>query len=108
MDRITKYRQILLDTINRHARYVPVNGHIHTCAIHDAERDEFLVLDIGWNEKSRRVHDVVMHFRIAENKVHVERDATDAEVARELIQAGVAPEDLIIATHQPAAELAFA
>lgn len=108
MDRITKYHQILLDTINRHARFAPVNGHIRTCAIHDAEHDEYLVLDIGWNEKARRIHDVVLHFRIAENKVYVERDATDAEVARELIQAGIAPEDLILASNQPANELAFA
>ena len=104
MYRVTKYRQILQDTINRHAQYAPANGQIRTYAINDTTHDEYLVLDIGWNEKMRRVHDVVLHFRIDHNKVHVERDATDAEVARELINAGVLPEDLIIEAALPATQ----
>lgn len=112
MDRIEKYRQILQDTINRHACYAPANGQIRTYALHDTERDEFLVLDIGWNEKGHRVHDVVLHFRLEKNKVCVERDATDAEVVRELIHAGIVPADIVITANQPVPqplnELAFA
>lgn len=105
MDRVTTYRQILQDTINRHARYAPANGKIRTYPVHDAARDEYLVLDIGWNEKGRRVHDVVLHFRLEHDKVYVERDATDADVARELVHLGIKPEDLVLASAPLASQI---
>lgn len=95
------YRNILIEIVNRHARYKPANGNIETQAICDKSKDEYLVMDIGWNEKEHRVHDVVLHFRLHDNKVYIERDITDAEVVKELIDAGIQKDDIAIAFTSP-------
>jgi hypothetical protein len=97
MDRIENYRQILKQTVNRHARFQPANGEIETHAVCDRESDEYMVIDSGWNEKGRRIYDVVLHFRLQDGIVHVERDNTDAEVVRELLESGIAKDEIRLA-----------
>ena len=97
MDRIENYRQILQKITDRHARFAPANGQIETHAVHDRETDEYMVVDSGWNEKGRRIYDVVLHFRLQNGIVHVERDNTDAEIVRELLEAGIEKDDIILA-----------
>ncbi len=91
------YRQILEKTVNRHAKFQPANGNIKTHAVCDTQNDDYMVVDSGWNEKGRRIYDVVIHFRLQNGKVTVERDNTDAEVVRELIEDGIAKDDITLA-----------
>lgn len=97
MDRIENYRQILESVVKRHARFQPANGNIQTHHVCDRERNEYMVIDSGWNEKGRRIYDVVLHFRLQNGTVQVERDNTDAEVVRELLDSGIAKDDIILA-----------
>ncbi|HEY0461123.1 MAG TPA: element excision factor XisI family protein [Pyrinomonadaceae bacterium] len=101
MDRIENYRQILEKTAKRHARFQPANGEIETRAVCDRASGEYLVIDSGWNEKGRRIYDVVLHFRLQNGTVHVERDNTDAEVVRELLDAGINKDDIVLAYNAP-------
>jgi len=97
MDRIETYCQILQKTVKRHAQFQPANGEIKTHAVCDTANDDYMVVDSGWNEKGRRIYDVVLHFRLQDGTVSVERDNTDAEVVRELIAAGIETGDIILA-----------
>ncbi len=97
MDRIENYRRILEKVVKRQSQFQPANGDIQTHAVCDRETDEFMVIDSGWNEKGRRIYDVVLHFRLQDGIVHVERDNTDAEVVRELLDSGINKDDLILA-----------
>ena len=83
--------------VKRHARFQPANGQIETHAICDIENDDYMVVDSGWNEKGRWIYDVVLHFRLQDGIVHVERDNADAEVVRELLDSGIAKNDIILA-----------
>ncbi len=94
---VENYRRILESTVKRHAQFQPANGEIETHAVCDREADDYMVVDSGWNEKGRRIYDVVLHFRLQDGIVHVERDNTDAEVVRELLEAGVETGDIILA-----------
>jgi len=97
MDRIENYRQVLESVVKRHAQFQPANGEIATHAVCARETDEYMVIDSGWNEKGRRIYDVVLHFRLQDGIVSVERDNTDAEVVRELLEAGIEANDIILA-----------
>lgn len=97
MDRIENYRQILEKTVKRHAQFQPANGDIKTHAVCDHANDDYMVIDSGWNEKGKRIYDVVLHFRLLDGIVQVERDNTDAEVVRELLESGIAKDDIILA-----------
>ena len=94
---VENYRRILESTVKRHAQFQPANGEIETHAVCDREADDYMVVDSGWNEKGRRIYDVVLHFRLQDGIVHVERDNTDAEVVRDLLKAGVETGDIILA-----------
>ena len=96
MDKL-KYREVLQSIVNRHAKFQPANGNIQTHAVCDTENGDYMVVDSGWNEKGRRIYDVVIHFRLQDDKVTVERDNTDAEVVRELIEDGIAKDDITLA-----------
>ena len=91
------YHQILESIVKRHAQFQPANGEIETHAVCERAGDEYMVIDSGWNEKGRRIYDVVLHFRLQNGIVHVERDNTDAEVVRELLESGIAKDDIILA-----------
>ncbi len=97
MDRVENYRRILQQVVKRHARFQPANGHIKTHAVCDVENDDYMVVDSGWNEKGRRINDVVFHFRLQDGIVHVERGDTDAEIVHELFNASVGTSDIILA-----------
>ena len=97
MDKLKNYRQFLHKTVKRHAQFQPANGEIKTHAVCDRETDDYMVVDSGWNEKGCRIYDVVLHFRLQNGIVHVERDNTDAEVVRELLDAGIEKDDIILA-----------
>lgn len=97
MDIVKDYRQILERIVKRHAQFQPANGQIQTHAVCDRENDEYMVIDSGWNEKGRRIYDVVLHFRSQDGSVYIERDNTDAEVIRELLEAGIEKDDIILA-----------
>ena len=91
------YSRILERIVQRHAQFQPANGNIKTRAVCDRERGEYMVIDSGWNEKGRRIYDVVLHFWILNKNIHVERDNTDAEVVKELLEAGIEKDDIVLA-----------
>lgn len=97
MDRIENYRQILERIVKRHAQFQPTNGEIKTHAVCDRENDEYMVIDSGWSEKGKRIYDVVLHFRLQDGIIYVERENTDAEVVRELLGYDVNKDDIILA-----------
>ena len=97
MDRVENYRQILQKIVKRHARFQPANGEIETHAVIDSENDDYMVVDSGWNEKGRRIYDVVLHFRLQNGTVHIERNNTDAEIVQELLESGIEKDDIILA-----------
>ncbi len=96
MDRIENYRQILEKIVKRHAQFQPANGEIKTHAVIDAETGDYMVVDSGWNEKGRRIYDVVLHFRLQNDAVHIERNNTDAEIVQELLESGIEKDDIIL------------
>ena len=91
------YRQILQKIVKRHARFQPANGEIETHAVIDTENGDYLVVDSGWNEKGRQIYDVVLHFRLQNGTVHIERNNTDAEIVQELLESGIEKDDVILA-----------
>ncbi|MGI8467031.1 MAG: element excision factor XisI family protein [Pyrinomonadaceae bacterium] len=88
---------MLQAVVNRHAKFQPANGQITTHAICDPANGDYMVVDSGWNEKGRRIYDVVLHFRLQNDKIYVERDNTDAEIVRELLEAGIDSNSIVLA-----------
>ena len=100
MDKLDTYRRIAQQVVAQHAKLKPSEGQIEPIAIGDARHDNYLLLDVGW-DTTGRVHEVVLHLRIYEGKIWVERDGTESGVTQELLGAGVPKEDIVLAFYRP-------
>ena len=76
VDKLETYRQIIIAIISKHAEYKPSHGKIEPLSICDQNSDNYLLMDTGWDQTGR-VHAVVFHLRIIDNKICIEWDGTE-------------------------------
>ena len=111
MDRVDEYRRVIKGILNRHSQIKYGHGDIERVAICDEEQDSYLLLNVGW-DNGRRVHSVVFHLRIRDGKIWVEDDWTEYGVAGELVDAGIAKDEIVLGFHsarkRPLTEFAVA
>ena len=53
-------------------------------------------------EGIRRVHGCLVHVDIIDGKIWIQRDGTERGIARELVEAGVPKDRIVLAFHSPA------
>lgn len=95
MDKLTQYRQAIKTLIERHAALKPRGEQIERQTLFDTEHDHYQLLNVGWN-KTRRIYHCVMHFDVKDDKVWIQHNSTEIELDEELIELGVAREDIVV------------
>ncbi len=80
--------------LTEHASIPYSNPDIRQEVVFDSEHDRYLLLALG-RENKRRVHDCMIHVDILGDKIWIQYDGTEYGVARELLDAGV-PKDKIV------------
>lgn len=96
MDKLTRYRQIIRNLVSEYGSYKPSYGEIETEVLIDQTENHFQLIRVGWLNGSR-VHGVILHFDLINGKIWIQRNGTDREIADELMEAGVAKEDIVLA-----------
>ncbi|MBL7065472.1 MAG: XisI protein [Anaerolineae bacterium] len=94
MDRVSQ-RKIVTELLEEYAQYPPAHGQIEMETIFDVERDRYQLMAIGW-QGPRRVHGCLIHIDIREDKIWLQHDSTDAEIANELVERGVPRERIVL------------
>jgi hypothetical protein len=100
MDRVNQYRQLIERTLSDYARIPYSHGELETQTVFDHASDHYLLMVLG-REGNRRVHGCVVHIDVKDGKVWIRRDGTDPGIARELMAAGIPPEDIVLAFRLP-------
>ncbi|MTJ12516.1 XisI protein [Anabaena sp. UHCC 0187] len=100
MDKLDKYRKIIVSVVKKHAQYKPSHGKIEALCICDQESDNYLLMDTGW-DKTGRVHAVVFHLRIIDGKICIEWDGMERGITGELLELGVEKDDIILGFIRP-------
>lgn len=95
MDRTERYRTIIKDLLQEIAGYTPSTEEVRTELIFDDERGHYQLCFVGW-EEDRRIHNIVMHFDLIDGKIWIQENATDIEIDRDFLRAGV-PLDHMVA-----------
>ena len=110
MDQFNKldhHRQLLQQIIRQHAAMKLGDRQLESLAICDPTNDNFLLMDVGYDQAGR-ADDVIIHLRLrADGKVLIEYDGIEYGIAHDLIDAGIAPEDILFnmyATPRPLKE----
>ena len=102
MERIEQYRQSIRQVLTSHATFVESdNADIESQLVFDTEHDHYQLLEVGW-EGLKRVYNCIIHLDIKGGKIWIQRNMTDVDIARELVEiGGVSKEDIILGLHPP-------
>jgi hypothetical protein len=99
MDKIAQYRDILENLIKEYAA-IPSDDEIESQVIFDREHDHYLLSNVGWQD-STWICGPVLYFDIKNDKIHIQHNGTECQIADELIAKGVAKEDIIVGFLSP-------
>lgn len=100
MERLEQYRQAIRQLLTAQASRESDNSEsaIESQLIFDIEHDHYLLLDIGW-EELKRVYNCFIHLDIKDEKIWIQRNMTEADLAKELVELGVPKEDIVLGLH---------
>ena len=100
MDKLNNYRKIITAVLGRHAAQTPSIGQVVTSPVFDENNDNYMVVDMGW-DPTGRVHAVVLHLHLLNEKIWVEVDETEDGITQELLDAGIPKEDIVLGFYRP-------
>ena len=94
VEKLDRYRALIQQTLEG---YVQMDAEPETSemlAVCDRASDNYLLLDVGW-DATGRVHYVIAHLQLKEEKVLVEKDGVEYGIAQDLQEAGIPAEDIV-------------
>lgn len=100
MARLEEYRQYVQQLLIKYASYKPAYGDVEVETIFDPERDHYQIVHVGWENK-HRVYGCSMHIDIKNEKIWIQWNGTEVDIADELVQMGVLKQDIVIGFHSP-------
>jgi len=106
MDTLTHYRQTIQTLLKQYYNLAQPQPNHQTTSditeqlIFDTERDQYLWLRCGWDDK-KRVQHIILYLRIENGKIWVETDNTDLEIVEDLITAQIPQKDIVLGFHHP-------
>src|SRR5712692_6803001 len=100
MDTLNRYREILKNILTQYARIPYAHGDFQQEAVFDLAGDHYLLVNVGW-DRGRRVHGCIVHVDIIDGKFWIQRDGTEYGIARELVDAGVPKDHIVLAWKSP-------
>ena len=95
MDRLTQYQNLVEQVVTHYLEVHYANGDIQNEPIFNREAGQYVVMSSGW-QGVRRVHGCLLHLKLQDNKIWIERDGTEHGIANELVTAGVPHEAIVL------------
>jgi hypothetical protein len=99
VDKITHYRQIIRELLLPFAERHYANADITNEVVLDETNDRYLVMSVGWQGRSKRIHGCLIHLDIINGKVWIQRDGTEDGIGYDLEAAGIPKSDIVPAFH---------
>ena len=100
MDKITTYRTYIKQVLQKYGNYLPSSADVETQYLFDAEHDHYQLWQVGW-EQYRWIHGCILHFDIKNNKIWIQHNGTDVDIAEELVNFGVPKDDIVLGFQAP-------
>ncbi len=100
MDTLEHYRQIIEKVLTDYVAVPYAYGDIKGQVVFDRDRDSYLILTIGWDER-QRVHGCIVHLDIIDGKIWIQRDGTEEGIALDLTEAGIPKEQIVLGFRHP-------
>ena len=100
MEKLTYYRQAVRQLLISHSSEEKSNlrSEVECQIVFDTEHDHYQLLDIGWEDMDR-IYSCFIHIDIKDEKIWIQRNMTEADLAQELVEIGIPKEDIILGLH---------
>lgn len=93
------YREYIKKLLTDKA-YRSSDKDVEAQTIFDQSNDHYQLIYIGWHNK-RRVFGPVLHLDIKENKIWIQWNGTEDDIAEELVALGVPKQDIVLGFQPP-------
>ncbi|MDB9514117.1 XisI protein [Kamptonema animale CS-326] len=100
MDKLERYRSCIQTLLFKHSQFKSRNEDVENELFFDPVRDRYQLMRVGW-KGLERIYYTVLHFDIKDEKIWLQHNATDIDIGQELVEIGVAKEDIILGLHPP-------
>jgi XisI protein len=100
MDKVEQYRESVKTLITRYASEDSSSQDVDVELVLDIEHDHYQWMNVGW-EGLNRIYLCIVHLDIKDGKVWLQQNLTDRNPAEELVDMGVAREDIVLGLHPP-------
>jgi len=100
MDKLERYRDAILALLDRYSEFRPSNKDIGVYKVIDRVGHHYQIMHEGWSNK-HRYYGAVLHFDIKDGKIWIQHNGTENDIAAELMELGVAKDDIVLAFHAP-------
>jgi hypothetical protein len=100
VDKLELYRSIVTEILTKYSQYKPSYGQVEIEQIFDRDRDRYQLLAIGWNQQTR-IYGTTIHLDIQNEKIWIQQNTTEFDLASDLVEMGVPKQDIVIGFHTP-------
>ena len=90
------YRAAIKHVIETYAKFRPSHGNIRLDVLFDDTHDRYALMQVGW-DRGRRVRGNLIYITLQDGKVIVEYDGIEHGITDDLLQYGVAEQDIMLA-----------
>ena len=91
-----QYKQAIKQVIQDYAQFRPSHGDIRLDVVFDETNDHYALMQSGW-DRGRRVRGNLIYIVMLDGKVVIEYDGIERGISDDLIAAGVAESDIVLA-----------
>ncbi|MEH2030213.1 MAG: XisI protein [Nostoc sp.] len=95
MAKLDQYREYIQNLLTKYGSYKPSEEDVEIQLIFDTVRDHYQILEIGWDGYDR-IYNCVIHLDIKDEKIWIQHNMTDIQIAEDLAEMGVPREDIIL------------
>lgn len=99
MASIENYREFIQNLLAEKAQRGS-DKNVEAQTIFDQAQDHYQLIYIGWHNK-HRVFGPVLHLDIKDNKIWIQWNGTEDDIAAELVALGVAKQDIVLGFQPP-------
>ena len=98
MARLNEYRQKVQDLLTQLAEYGSANDGVESQLIFDTDRDHYQLAHVGWRN-DHRIYGCVVHIDIKDEKIWVQHNGTEFDVANQLSEMGIPKKNIVNGFH---------
>lgn len=99
MANVEKHREFIQNVLTEKAQRSS-DENVEAQTIFDQNHDHYQLIYIGWHNK-RRIFGPVLHLDIKDDKIWIQWNGTEDDIAAELVVLGVAKQDIVLGFQPP-------